>query len=113
MKKFSLLLLPLIALLGCQENNNGGGAREAAGEAINAPSDYVGANVRAQQQAQVTSATTTVNNAIRMFNAAEGRNPNSLNELTETGYLTSLPQLPRGASYNYNPQTGQLTIDGY
>lgn len=106
MKKLSLLILPLIAFTGCDENG-------AAREAVDAPSDYVGANVRAQQQAQVTSATSTVNSAIRMFAATEGRNPRDLNELRDEGYLERLPDLPRDASFDYNPQTGELGVTGY
>lgn len=115
MKKLSLILLPLILTVGCQESgsNGGGGAREAAGEAVNAPTRYIDANVRAPHQAQVTTATSSINSAIRMFVVAEGRNPSSLAELLESGYMSQLPELPSGASYSYSAQTGQVTILGY
>jgi hypothetical protein len=115
MKKLSLILLPLVLTVGCQESgsNGGGGAREAAGEAVNAPTRYIDANVRARHQAQVTTATSSINSAIRMFVVAEGRNPSSLAELLESGYMSQLPELPSGASYSYSAQTGQVTILGY
>lgn len=115
MKKLSLILLPLILTIGCQESgsNGGGGAQEAAEEAVSAPGRYIDANMRARHQAQVTSATSSINSAIRMFSVAEGRNPASLNELMETGYMSQMPDLPSGASYSYNPQSGQVTILGY
>lgn len=112
-RKTFLLLSPLLsvalAFVGCE----GGSARDAANEAVNAPSDYVGTHVRAKQQAEVTTARSTVNNAIRMFQAAEGRNPSSLDELGETGFLDRLPSLPSGASYDYDAASGQVTIQGY
>lgn len=115
MKKTCLFFLPLVILAGCEEN---GGAssqeiREGARDAVNAPADYVGANVRAKQQAEVTTAMSSVNNAVRMFEAAEGRKPNSLNELVEERYLPGLPTLPKGASFNYDAQTGQVAVEGY
>lgn len=115
MKKFSLLFLPLVFLVGC-ERTGGTSAqeiKEGAREAVNAPADYVGANVRAKHQAEVTTATSSVNNAVRMFQVAEGRFPNSLNELVQEDYLPAMPTLPRGASFNYDAQTGAVTVEGY
>jgi len=115
MKKWSLFFLPLLILTGCQENGgtNAQQLREGAREAIDAPADYLGANVRAQHQAQVTSAKTSVEGAVRMFQASEGRYPRNLDELVTEKYLSAIPQLPRGASFNYNAQTGQVTVAGY
>lgn len=113
-RKFCLFFLPLLATLGCQEKGDTSReeAREGVRDAINAPADYVGANIRAGQQAQVTTATTSVNSAIRMFQAQEGRNPRSLNELVEEGYLPAIPDLPRGASFEYDAETGEATVSG-
>jgi len=108
MKQF-VLFLSIAVLAGCQEN--GGQVREGARQAVDAPADYVTANVRAQQQAQTQTAVTTVNNAVRMFQAAEGRNPQSLAELQQEGYLAAIPETPRGTTLNYNPQTGQVTVE--
>jgi hypothetical protein len=109
-----LLALAVVFFSGCGENApTAQEVREGAREGVEAPTRYVGANIRAQQQAQVTSATTTVNSAIRMFQAAEGRNPRDLNELIQAGYLGTLPELPRGASFHYTAQTGAVTVVGY
>jgi hypothetical protein len=113
MKPISLLLLSCLLLVGCQENGGTRGqeAREGMRDAVNAPADYVTANVRAQQQAQTTTALNSVNGAIRMFQVSEGRNPSNLNELVQQNYLPALPELPRGAVYRYDPQTGQASVD--
>jgi hypothetical protein len=111
MKKISLFFLPLLLLVGCQDN--GGAAREGAREAVDAPSRYLGANVRAQQQAQVTTAVNSVTGAVRMFQTQEGRYPQNLNELVQKNYLSAIPALPQGASFRYNAQTGEVAVDGY
>ena len=115
MKKLSgLLFLSALLVAGCQEGGTTAKeVREGASEAVNAPADYVGANVRAKQQASATTAKMSVDNAIRMFQAAEGRNPASLNELISEGYLPAMPELPKGASFSYDPQTGAATLQGY
>jgi hypothetical protein len=111
MKKIVLLVSPLLLLVGCQEN--GSAVREGVREGVEAPSRYVGANIRAQQQAQVTAALNSVNGAVRMFHTTEGRYPQSLNELVQRNYLATLPDLPRGVSYAYDARTGQVSVSGY
>lgn len=109
-----LFLLPFLVLAACQDNGNTSReeVREGAREAVDAPANYLSANLRAQQQAQATTAVATVNNAIRLFQASEGRNPHSLEELQETGYLPAVPDLPRDASFRYDAQTGEVSIEG-
>ncbi len=109
-----LLLLSALLFAACQEGGTTAQEiREGASEAVNAPADYVGANVRAQQQASATTAKMSVDNAIRMFRAAEGRNPANLNELIQEGYLPAMPELPRGVSFQYDAQTGTASLKGY
>lgn len=107
MKKIIWILPLIFAVAACEP------VKKGASEAVNAPTDYIGANVRAKQQAEVTTAVSTVNNAIRMFQAGEGRLPKNIGELVTEGYLPAVPSLPKGASFSYNPQTGQLGVDGY
>lgn len=116
MKMFTgLLFLSALLLVGCQEGGNSTAKKikEGATEAVNAPSDYVGANLRAKQQATATTAKATVTKAIQMFKASEGRNPASLDELIQNGYLVGIPDLPKGASFDYDPQSGTATLQGY
>lgn len=110
MKKIAFFCLPLFLLVGCEEN---GSAREGAREAAEAPSRYLGANVRAKQQAEVTAAVSSVENAVRMFQVSEERYPRSLDELVQENYLPAMPSLPEGVSLDYNPQTGEVAVEGY
>lgn len=117
MKKIGLFFFPLFIFAGCQQqggdtSDTNGTAGEAAREAVEAPSRYLGANVKAKQQAEVTTALGSVRNAVRMFQATEGRFPRSLNELVEEDFLPALPSLPSGSSYSYNSQTGEVTVTG-
>lgn len=113
MKKLYLFLLPALCLIstGCEKAKEN--LEQGASEAVNAPTDYLRANVRAKQQAEVTTALSSVNNAVRMFQASEGRAPKSLNELISEGYMPALPALPSGVSYKYDARTGQVSVDGY
>lgn len=116
MKRIIGICFPLVFLLvGCEQEDRprGEDLREGAGEAVRAPGDYISTNIRAQQQAEVQMATQSVTQAVRHFQAAEGRNPRNLEELVSEDYLPQIPDLPRGGSFKYNPQTGQVTVEGY
>lgn len=77
---------------------------------LTAPIDYVGAVGRAAQFSERTVDLVQVQNAVRQFQAAEGRNPSSLQELVQHGYLPRLPQPPRGMQFLYDPRTGQVRL---
>ncbi len=52
----------------------------------------------------------TVDRAIQSFQADRGRNPSSLEELIQEGFLPKLPDLPLGKKYSYNPQSGEVDM---
>src|SRR5258705_2597680 len=64
--------------------------------------DYFGAMTRAKKAADRTVGAAGVNQAIQMFQAEQGRNPTSLNELVTKKYLPSIPAPPTGMKYDYN-----------
>jgi len=49
-----------------------------------------------------------VRRAVALFQADTGSLPVSLNELVEKGYLDSLPALPEGLEFTYNPFSGTI-----
>jgi len=51
-----------------------------------------------------------IQNAIKQFQAVEGRYPKALNELVTEGYYSRPPRPPRGMRYVYNPKTGQVGV---
>lgn len=98
----------LLVAAGCGKKNE---RQTQPGEnPLTAPADYVGVAVQAKVQAEKTIDLVTVNHAIRLFYTSEGRFPNSLQELVDTGYLPALPQPPAGMRINYDPKTGTATM---
>ncbi len=79
-----------------------------SGNPLTAPVDYVGAVGRAAQVSKKVISTVEIQSAIRQFQAMEGRNPASLQELVQKGYLARLPSVPPGYRLQYDPRTGQV-----
>lgn len=77
---------------------------------LNAPTDYLGTIVNAKQSAEKTVNATSVNQAIQLFKAQEGRNPKTLQELVEEQYLPALPSLPSNMEYQYDPNSGTVKV---
>jgi hypothetical protein len=48
--------------------------------------------------------------AVEAFSAAEGRRPQSLQELVDENYLPRLPAAPTGQRLTYDPQTGRVGL---
>jgi hypothetical protein len=109
-------MLPTLALglMACgptADESSAPNTNSAVGEnPLSAPADYLGAAAKAKRSATRTVDLAAVTRAVQMFQATEGRNPATLDELVTQGYLPSLPALPAGQQYQYNPQTGQLRI---
>jgi hypothetical protein len=111
---FCLSLAASLALLGCGEQSDkpGQATNAAAGGSspLNAPADYVGALGKAQQTAVKTVDTTSLNQAIQMFNVENGRNPKDLNELVEKKVIPKLPDAPRGMKLDYDAAAGKVKV---
>ena len=115
--KTRLLLLAASALLlaGCgkKEATPGDASTNSTNTAtssnpLTAPVDYLGAVAQAKKHSEKVVDTVQVQQAIRMFQASEGRYPNDLNELVTEKYLPALPKLPAGMTYQYNATGGQV-----
>jgi len=113
-KTFCLSLTASWLLVGCGEccNKSGEGTNSAAGggNPLNAPADYVGALGKAQQSAVKTVDTTSLNQAIQLFNVENGRNPKDLNELVEKKSIPKIPDAPRGMKLDYDATAGKVRI---
>jgi hypothetical protein len=77
---------------------------------LSAPADYLGALGKAQQAAVKTVDTSSLNQAIQMFNVEHERNPKDLNELLEGKYITKIPDAPYGMKLEYNAATGKVKV---
>ncbi len=111
---FCLALSASLLLIGCGESpdksaqpTNGAAS---GGSPLSAPADYVGALGKAQQAAVKTADTTSLNQAIQMFNAENGRNPKDLNELVEGKFLPRIPAAPNGMKLDYDATTGKVKV---
>ena len=77
---------------------------------LSAPADYVGALGKAQQLAVKTVDTTSLNQAVQMFNVENGRNPKDLNELVEKKFIPSIPAAPYGLKLEYDAAEGKVKV---
>jgi hypothetical protein len=77
---------------------------------LSAPADYLGALGKAKQTAEKTVDTTTLNQAIQMFNVEKGRYPKDLNELVTEKYIPKLPPAPYGMKLEYDAASGKVKV---
>jgi hypothetical protein len=78
---------------------------------LSAPADYIKAAGRAENVAIKTVDTTSLNQAVQLFNVDKGRNPKDLNELVETKYISQIPPAPFGQKLVYDPNSGKVTTE--
>ena len=113
-RSFCLSVTASLLLIGCGQSNDQPGqpTNGAAGGSspLSAPADYVGALGRAQQTAVKTVDTTSLNQAIQMFNVDNGRNPKDLNELVEKKVIPSIPAVPYGMKLEYDAVEGKVKV---
>ena len=77
---------------------------------LNAPTDYLGAMEKAHKSAIKTVDTASLNSAIAMFEAQEGRYPKDLNELVTSQIMPALPKLPPGMKFEYDASAGKVKV---
>jgi hypothetical protein len=77
---------------------------------LNAPAGYLGALVKGQQAAVKTIDTASLDKAIQLFEAANGRNPKDLNELVEQKFIGKIPETPYGTKLVYDPAAGTVKV---
>ena len=106
-----LILVAGLFFCGCKKQDSASQSTNASSSGSSGSSgDYFGAMTKAKKAAENTVGAAGVNQAIGMFQAQEGRNPASLNELVTKRYLPNIPPPPTGMKYDYNPQTGQARV---
>jgi hypothetical protein len=113
-RSFCLSLAASFLLVGCggssdkpPQTTNGAASSSSP---LSAPADYVGALGKAQQTAAKTADTTSLNQAIQMFNVENGRNPKDLNELVEKKLIPKIPEAPRGMKLDYDATAGKVKV---
>ena len=113
-KLFCLPLAASLLLAGCggssdQQTQATNGAA-ASSSPLSAPADYLGALGKAKQAAVRTVDTSSLNQAIQLFNVDHGRNPKDLNELVEEKLITKIPDAPYGMKLEYDAVAGKVRV---
>src|SRR5436190_19855217 len=115
MKIFCLSALAVTLLLGCGEKSDkpapgDTNAANTGGSPLTAPVDYLRAAGKAQQSAVKTVDTTSLNQAIQLFNVEKGRNPKDLNELVAQKFIPRIPDAPYGTKLVYDAEAGKVSV---
>ena len=101
-----------LLLCGCGDSSNksaGGATNASSGSPLTAPVDYIKAAGKAENTAIKTVDTTSLNQAIQLFNVENGRNPKDLNELVEKKFISQIPPAPFGMKLEYDANAGKVT----
>ena len=103
-----------LVLIGCGDNSDKlpqptNGATSGSSP-LSAPADYLGALGKAKQTAVKTVDTTSLNQAVQLFNVDNGRNPKDLNELVEKKFIARIPDAPYGMKLDYDTTSGKVKV---
>lgn len=77
---------------------------------VTAPVDYIAATIKAGEQSKGVIDIAAISKAIENFEVTEGQKPQSLDELVQKHYLTTLPPAPVGKKIEYDPGTGKVSL---
>jgi len=115
----AIAMVPLAGLLflsGCGQSSsssppatNNAQTSNASASSVNATPNYGGVLGQAQKYSIGQIDLAQINQAVQQFNAAEGRFPNSLQELVPN-YLAEVPQAPPGYQIIYDPTSGTVKV---
>ena len=111
---FCVCIAASLLLAGCGEKSDkpaGGATNASSGSVLTAPVDYIKAAGKAENVAIKTIDTTSLNQAVQLFNVDKGRNPKDLNELVEQKYIPQIPPAPFGMKLVYDANSGKVTTE--
>ncbi len=108
-------LLLCLFLGGCSGGDEAATAPEniaettKEGNPLTAPVDYLGAVNQAQKSSARKLNLMGIQQAIQQFQVMEDRLPQTLREVVSSGYISRLPEMPKGQSLHYDPRTGVVS----
>lgn len=85
-------------------------ATNSSGGIITAPVDYLGALSKGKTSSEKKIDSVTLNRAVQMFSATEGRYPKDLDELVKEGVLPKIPEPPYKHKYIYDAKAGTVQV---
>jgi hypothetical protein len=104
-----LALAALGLAAGCGDHSQTTRVVNAVSNVVDAPVNYLGAVVQAQQHAEKVIDVSYINQDIQLFNAQEGRLPKTLDELVPN-YLGKMPVVPFGYKIVYDATAGTVSV---
>lgn len=108
---FWLGIVAATLAVGCGKQEDSKPGETSVGQnPVTAPVEYLGAVAKAQQTAVKTVDVVSINQAIQMFSAQEGRYPKDLDELVSLKYLPKLPAAPYGMKLVYDAKAGSVKV---
>jgi hypothetical protein len=93
-----------LLMTGCGDSNSTNAGAQATSAANNS-TPAVQPEVYAQKKVDVA----TLTQALQQYNAAEGHYPGKLDDLAPT-YIAKVPQAPPGYKFNYDSNSGQVSL---
>ncbi len=99
-----ILLLSILGIVGCSDVKK---SADDVGQSV-----VIGSQNRANRL-KLRKDLQTINRAIQVFSAANGRYPATLDELARKGILNKIPREPFGGEWNYDPGTGRVTSSSH
>jgi hypothetical protein len=112
----TLFLLPLVLaglLVGCSKESAPpapGTNTTTSGNPLDAPGQYLGGLAKGHQSAVKTVDTTSLNQAIQLFQVDKGRFPKDLNELVTEKFIPRIPDAPAGMKIVYDTNAGTVKV---
>lgn len=107
---FLILTMAALMLTGCGDSSKPGTTANTFSNTVNAPTDYLGALGKAKQYSEKVIDASAINNALNLFNEAEGRYPTDLNELVTKHYMREIPKPPYGMKFVYDAAAGTVKV---
>ena len=77
---------------------------------LDAPGGYLGGLAKGHQSAVKTVDTTSLNQAIQLFQVDKGRFPKDLNELVTEKFIPKIPDAPAGMKITYDANAGTVKV---
>ena len=114
MKSYFLLSFALaVMLVGCNKESNPPAQTTnttTSGNPLDAPGEYLQGLAKGQQRAVKTVDTTSLNQAVQLFQVDKGRFPKDLNELVTEKFIPKIPDAPAGMKIVYDANAGTVKV---
>ena len=94
----------VVALTGCSKEQDSRETQRNIGDA------YLRGTLGVAQTLQGNLGVMAIEKAIGTFKMQHGRNPSSLQELQQIGYLPKMPDPPIGREFSYDPEAGTVSV---